>query len=316
MKITDTVKFREFLERKNYYNSVNVYGKMFRTHQTLDRYLLGSTSDELMKIYYFEKELRNAVFKKLIEVEANLKSTISHYFSLEYENIIRDNPYLNIDCYRPEAKTEKKYYDRFVKLKKTFQRILTNKYKPYSPRINNSVDHYIKSVGYVPLWVIIDELTFGELEAMFNLLTHPLQDRVCKSFGRSLWKSYGIVVRINPNHISSYMNCLRNLRNLVMHDRCLLYFSLHENTTHNPLIHKSRSIPKNSARQSLYDAIIVLQMFISKRNFDSFMKNIHKISEKTNKRVCSINFEDVLNGYGFPTNWLSGSGIDYNISLI
>lgn len=316
MKIENTIKFKEFLERKNYYNSVNVYGKMFRKFPYSDKYVKGSTSDELMQIYYFEKEVRNAIFKRIIETETNLKSTIAYYFSLEYESDTRDNPYLNIDFYKPNVKSNRHEYDNFVKLRKTFQRILTNKYKPYLSGVSSSVDHYIKKVGYVPLWVIIDELTFGEVEMMYNLLEQPLQDKICKSFGRSLRKSYGVIVQIKSTQLSSYIKGLRNLRNLVMHDRCLLYFSLHDNIMYNNFLHKSRRMSKKSGKQSLYDALIAIQMFVSKRNFDAFLKNLNKLARKTNKKVKSIQFEGVLDLYGFPQGWLSSDGVDYNISLL
>lgn len=44
------------------------------------------------------------------------------------------------------------------------------------------VNYYRSNYGNIPLWVLSNVLTFGNLSKMFQVFPQPLQSKICKNF--------------------------------------------------------------------------------------------------------------------------------------
>ena len=81
----------------NYYNVINYYSKFFMIPGT-DNYLHDVSFNEILSVYYFDKEIKSIFLKATIDIEKCLKSMIAYYFS---ESHPEDYSYLNVnnfDC--------------------------------------------------------------------------------------------------------------------------------------------------------------------------------------------------------------------------
>ena len=56
---------------------------------------------------------------------------------------------------------------------------------------NDAVRYYIEERGYVPLWVLMSTLTFGNVEHFFNLMKPEEQKLVCKRIVKALSEEDG-----------------------------------------------------------------------------------------------------------------------------
>lgn len=109
------------LEREGYYSVVNGYKDPFfdkeagkRTHE--DRYLTGTSFNDLYALFVFDRNLRFLLFRMTTLSEAILKTICSYEFTKE--NADEKNPYLNIANYAETGKAHDKAVLLIPKLEK------------------------------------------------------------------------------------------------------------------------------------------------------------------------------------------------------
>lgn len=64
---------------------INVYSRFFQIK--IDRYIDGTTFDEIRTVHVFDSEIKSAFFKYLLECEKHLKSLVLHRFYKTYLDI-------------------------------------------------------------------------------------------------------------------------------------------------------------------------------------------------------------------------------------
>lgn len=145
------------LERENYYNVINGYKELFlasKATATADEaYKTGTTFDEVYALYNFDRELRNIYLKYLLKLENTFKTVIAHEFSAKYGH---DN-YLKIENF--DNSTERNISSS-IKLIGDIQQEIARQMSKH----HQVVTHYITEHGYIPLWVLVNVLTFGKIE--------------------------------------------------------------------------------------------------------------------------------------------------------
>lgn len=145
------------LERENYYNVINGYKELFlasKATATADEaYKTGTTFDEVYALYNFDRELRNIYLKYLLKLENTFKTVIAHEFSAKYGH---DN-YLKIENF--DNSTERNISSS-IKLIGDIQQEIARQMSKH----HQVVTHYMTEHGYIPLWVLVNVLTFGKIE--------------------------------------------------------------------------------------------------------------------------------------------------------
>lgn len=145
------------LECENYYNVINGYKELFlasKATATADEaYKTGTTFDEVYALYNFDRELRNIYLKYLLKLENTFKTVIAHEFSAKYGH---DN-YLKIENF--DNSTERNISSS-IKLIGDIQQEIARQMSKH----HQVVTHYITEHGYIPLWVLVNVLTFGKIE--------------------------------------------------------------------------------------------------------------------------------------------------------
>ena len=86
MCIRDSAYAKRVLEKNGYYNLINGYSELFLldtpdTNAPDIAYRPNTTLYEIHALYQFDRVLRNIFFRYILEVETNIKSLISYYFS-------------------------------------------------------------------------------------------------------------------------------------------------------------------------------------------------------------------------------------------
>ncbi|CCK86412.1 G6THV8 (Abi-like family protein) [Lactobacillus equicursoris DSM 19284 = JCM 14600 = CIP 110162] len=164
LTINDVERAKKYLLSNNYYNIINGYSKPFLESENL--YIKNASFDEVSRLYFFDKELKQVLFNSILDAEHHLKSILAHRFAEAHPN----NPeaYLDISSYNHEKSLS------VAHVINSLNGIL-RKNRQYR---NNSIHHYSTKYNAVPIWVIIDYLTFGDLYALLNCLPDNLQNRV------------------------------------------------------------------------------------------------------------------------------------------
>lgn len=209
---------RDILLAENYYCIVNGYKEMFidnEASQTTsdERYLDGTKFDDLYALFLFDRALREKTFHYLIKAEAIVKTISVYTFCEEHpepNSFLRRENYTRREDYMPGQRLFDGDLTRFLALLE---------HRAYQQKkCRDSLAHYRKKHGYVPLWVLSNDLTFGNISYFFNLLPRAMQNRICR---RILDLRRGNSPQLTPKTMRLALRTLVAFRNKCAHDERL-----------------------------------------------------------------------------------------------
>lgn len=272
------------LSKEGYYNLINGYNKLFLDSSTGDnQYLPGTTLCEMHALYQFDRVLRDIFFRYILRIETHIKNLIAYYFSMRYGHshyLLYTN--FNTNCGNAQSK--------ITELIAEVQRQTANRAS------DPSISHYLRTYGYIPLWVLNNILTFGTISKFYSLMKIPERQDVSRTFG------------ILDNELESELRYLSSVRNFCAHGNRLYCYR-----TKNPLIdtpfHAFLSISKNEkneyiqGKRDLFAAVIALRRLLSNNDYKRMSKEIYRAIGNLRKKLTVINLADVLKEMGFPENW-------------
>ena len=170
------------LERENYYNVINGYKELFlasKATATKDEiYKTGTTFDEVYALYNFDRELRNIYLKYLLKLENTFKTVIAHEFSAKYSH---DN-YLKTENFDNSSEHN---ISSSIKLIGDIQPEIARQMSKH----HQAVTHYMTEHGYIPLWVLVNVLTFGKIENFYKNMKPADKTIVAKQFNQFIQKA-------------------------------------------------------------------------------------------------------------------------------
>lgn len=181
--VNDIELVKKFLNQINYYR-FSGYLKLFLVNDVFET---NTVFEKLVEIYNFDYELRKLLFSFLGYIEVLIKTQLALELSLNISAI----------CY-----IDKKNFldeDRFNSLQDNINDSITKKY---------SKEPFIKHFqgDYLPLWVLVEIMSFGNISMMYANLTDSNKDLICKGY-----------LNINKNYLKNYLYVLSNLRNVCAH---------------------------------------------------------------------------------------------------
>lgn len=304
--IDDEEKTIEILSECNYYNLINGYKELFikRTHNiedeneniNIEEYKKNVNFIEIYSLYKFDSEIKRIFLNKILKVENILRSLIAYHFSKIHGN---DN-YLKFDSFdnlRNVNAPEKTVKDRAIYIHALISSI--NQTLAKSILKKDYISHYITKYGFVPLWVLVNILTFGTLSKFYDLMYQPERVEISKYFN------------VKENELSQYIKLMASYRNLCAHDERLYNTKL--GTTYSisdTIYHEQLHIPKKNGRYAygkndLFALMITLKTLLSREEFLNLYNVVNHQVYRLEANLKSININDVYEMMGFPTTWRS-----------
>ena len=281
------------LERENYYNVINGYKEPFlasKATATNDEiYKTGTTFDEVFALYNFDRELRNIYLKFLLKIENTFKTVIAHEFSAKYGH---DN-YLKIDNF--DISNERNISSA-IKLIGDIQQEIARQMSKH----HQAVTHYMTEHGYIPLWVLVNVLTFGKIENFYKNMKPADKTIVAKQFN------------LQPGELSKFMHMLALARNKCAHDERFFDIKFRE-SIHTKSIKNFRLLGLVRAKDGSYtygtnDAYALAIMFallLSKTELNEFISSMRSAFNKLQKQLHTIPASDIMSIMGFDANWMN-----------
>lgn len=211
------------LLREGYYSLINGYkGPFIDEDATLeagdDRYCPGTTFEALYDLFSFDRSLREVTFHHLIRAEATVRTAISYCFAEMHRNpddYLLQSSYCTRSEYAAYGKDAGEYAEELSKLTGILGRRARNSESEF-------VMHYREKYGSVPIWVLANDLAFGNLEHFYNLMKPTEKAAVCKAISTS-------TRRLGDRHIGFFsvekarvsLEVLVKFRNICAHDERL-----------------------------------------------------------------------------------------------
>lgn len=215
------------LLRENYYSVINGYKDPFLDKKAMqssadDVYVEGSRFEWVFSLFQFDRELRRITFSYLIQAEAALKTATVYAFC---ENHRGCSDYLERSsfCSARDMLTPKAFKGNKVSLHSSNMNKLMeflNRKLVVGPATRPFIAHYIASYGEVPLWVLSNDLTFGNMSHFFQLMKRGDQNSVCKYLFETTLRAEGDR-KITPHEVLRAYDVLTHFRNLCAHDERL-----------------------------------------------------------------------------------------------
>ena len=189
LSIQDTAKAEFYLSQLNYYR-LAAYCIPFEIEHTTHQITLGTTFDDVLNLYTFDRELRLLLMDAIERIEVSLRTQMAYQLSQRH-----NTPHPHLDC--TIFKNTKKYQSGLNKLQnevrqsdEDFIRHLTTKYQELLP----------------PIWAVVELMTMGQLSNWFSNIKER-QDR----------KAICQVYNLNEAVMTSFCEHLSLVRNKAAH---------------------------------------------------------------------------------------------------
>lgn len=257
-----------YLHREGYYDIVNGYKDLFIDNQPQspgeeEHFADTVTFEDIYTLFLFDRNLRFLMFEGLAKAEAVFKTVCSYCFTRKYAK--ETNPYLNIAHY-DKSKTKNAY--KLIKV--VFQKILDDNSGSHPKKEKDYIRHcVINHSGEVPLWVLANNLCFGQVQWFFEVLDKDMQIEISEEItkiyrhtrqGRHDYKKHEY--NIKSDRLHKVLNRLVFFRNICAHDErlyCAKYNGL-----------------KN---ESVFTAINDLRFFLDKVDYSAFYERFFLLLE-------------------------------------
>ena len=289
----DEQKAKELLLQNNYYNIINGYKDLFIDCNNLSNYKKGTKFEEIYSLYEFDRQIRSIFLEYILKIENLLRSLIAYYFSQKYGN---DN-YLvldNFETYRHICAAQKTKQNQI----KHIQNLIGNINKNLSQNIENKyINHYLIQYGFIPLWVLVNILSFGDICNFYKLMKQSERVAISKEFN------------IAETDLTSLLNILCKTRNLCAHDERLYNYEFQTYTSINDTkYHCLLNIQKTNNRyingkNDLFAVVIALKLLLTEEDYNKFHHKLFSRIKSIQSKLKTITVNDVLNAMNFPDNW-------------
>lgn len=282
--IKDEESAKSILFKENYF-FLNGYRHLLSDKNIKNRFLEGSTFEELYSIFKFDRQIRNIFFKNILIVENNMKSIISYQLSKKYG--YKEKEYLNPDNYTQDNLKIRQVNDLLSKIKRQVR---------VNGRNHSATLHYLDNYGYVPLWIMVKVLSFGIIAEFYTILKPGDQTAIANVYG------------ISPETLSDYLSILSNFRNLCAHED-ILYDHRTQRVIPDCEYHEILNISVDEegeyiyGKNDLFALVIILKKLLSKDEFSEMMFEIKYQIRVLDDMIDTVPLSTILNRLGFPDNW-------------
>ncbi len=281
--IDDEEYVKDILLRENYF-FINGYRYLFMKSLTERTYLDGANFREIYALFYFDRQLRNILFKNILILENNIKSILSYELSKKYG--FKEKKYLNPSNFTRDPKKSRQVNDL---LKKVKRQIIINGKEHAATR------HYQTNYGYLPPWIVVKVLSFGIVGELYTILKKEDQESIANIFN------------VDIDSLLVYLPIIANYRNLCAHEDICYE---HKTQKEIPITkyHQLLNIPKTNGEyiygiNDLFSLIIILKRLLRKDDFHMMLNEISYEIDYLSGRLHTININKVLDRMGFPENY-------------
>lgn len=254
--IIENVNYAEVMLKQNsYFALITGYKHLFK-NKTTGKYKDGTKFEDIVALYEFDEGLRELFLKYLCQIERHIRSLMSYYFSEKYGE--SQNEYLDVNHYR--------YTDAYIqKVNKLVSKLSDTVNNPDSPY--EYIRHYVSRNHNVPLWVLLNTVTFGTLSKMYMFLKQDLQIKISSNFSN-----------INESQLAKILSILSKYRNVCAHNERLFSHKVRESIP-DLLLHQKLAISKRGAqyiygKSDLFSVVISMRYLIPREDFLNFKKEL------------------------------------------
>jgi abortive infection bacteriophage resistance protein len=223
-------------------------------------------------------------FAPIQKVEQNIKALIAYHFSDKYGH--DHNTYLNAVNFDSTSKKN-------VSLAGQLINKIKNDINNYAKRQHRSIVHYLSVYNYIPLWVLVNILTFGRINVFYSRMKLADQQIISANFG------------LSAAALNGFLYFLASFRNRCAHgERIYTAKNTNGNTKKIPdtPLHVSLQIPNKQGnyikgKDDVLALLISLKLLIDKKDFliilKEYQKELADLAKKIPSKIMVKNLSEI-----------------------
>lgn len=270
---------KQLIRNVNYYNLINGYKEPFLQQNTAhEKYIPGTTLEEIYALYEFDRKLRIITLEYILEIEKQVKSLISYCFSKVHGH----KNYLKLENFDTQGI---KKYGQVCDL-------LSNLYKKITLNIDKdlSVSHYVSGKNYLPLWVLVNTLSLGDISKFYSNMLQQERDDVSR---RLKWG-------VREHQLASCLFFLSTIRNRCAHDeRLYSYLSYIDLCNNNYFYYFHRTSNTNN----YFAVMVALKILLPNNRYQTYHEQLENLFNELDSRLSTIHNKKIRGIMGIPNNW-------------
>ena len=281
--ITDREYAERMLREIGYFGLIGGYKSPFK-NPTTKKYNDGVAFEDIVALYKFDENLRELFLKYILQFERHIRSLLSYYFTEKHGE--QQSCYLDASNYDSNSKRR----NDVGKLIGTLDKLANhNSDYPY-------INHQRTAYGNVPLWVLVNGLTFGTLSKFYALVTPDIRVKISKNFDG-----------VNEKQLGQYLKVITKFRNVCAHNERLFSYQT-KNDIPDTVLHQKLSIPQKGTqylygKRDLFSLVIAFRYLLPESDFKKFKHSLSRIFTHYFASTASLPEATVYGMMGFPANW-------------
>lgn len=297
------------LHNITYYSLINGYKDLFikeKNSNTDEDNYQGYFFEDLHDVYDFDKELKNILFKYILNIEGTFNNALSHIIAENYGYLEED--YLNIDKYNKGIQLKNGLYQHEHTL---------NVIKEKNNACDQPMKHYRIKHKNVPPWVVCGSLSLSTKKYLYGLLkpvsSVSLKLEIVKWFMVYKDKGNPTIPMFTFNYAMDMVHCYRNE---IAHNKRVIHFEpnydqvkpLNENSFCKYVNHEAYNKKMFSSKighRDLLGLFMSITILFTKRNtvrnrFINEIRTVFTNLEQKNYKVYQL----ILEKNNIPHNFL------------
>lgn len=285
LTITDENEAKSILQQDGYYALITGYKDLFKNPSTKN-YRDGTTLQDILALYQFDEQLRELTLRHLLHIERHIRSSLSYAFCDKFGD--QQTAYLN-----PAN------YDNTRKKMNAINRLITKYLTPLltKPTTYPFLEHNKNVHRNVPLWVLVNTLTFGTLSKMYELSSPGIQYAISRDF-----------TAVNEKQLGQVLDVLTDYRNLCAHNERMFSHRCAKKDIPDFPLHKKLGIPMRGnyylqGKRDYFAVVLAFRYLLPNKEFLRYKLHLSQLIEKAVTSNQQISHDDLLRIMGFPQNW-------------
>lgn len=211
----------------------------------------GISLDTILRLYYFDFELRHILLKYISRIEIHLRTTIVNYMSEKHHN--KDTWFVDENIVAPS------YCRSFGE---TYDRVRLSPYIKWH--------HHNHSCKYAPAWKTLEFMTLSEILDLLSAISNVKERlEICYQFRiRSL------------NTFDSYFHSVRRIRNRCAHGGVLYDYTASKRLVASGPVHLSNVFDRYNLKGAI-DVILFLLGVVSQNRKNQLELELRNLLDKT-----------------------------------
>lgn len=286
LTLTDETAAKETLHQIGYYALITGYKDLFK-NPTTRNYRDGTTLEDILALYRFDEHLRELTLHYLFQVERHIRSLLSYAFCVEFGD--RQTAYLDPQNY--QGSSPKRRAGIQILISKHLDSLLAR------PTNYDYLEHYKRVHGNVPLWVLVNALTFGTLSKFYEYAAPQVQTAVSCEFEG-----------VDEGSLTDLLKFLTDYRNRCAHGNRLFSHRCTTKDIPDLPLHRKMRLPKRGetymqGKRDYFAVVIALRYLLPADAFAAYKRELNRLIQKAVRENRQISEQALLMLMGFPPHW-------------